>query len=158
MSGNFQYLPFALRLKWSGDKILCLVRFFLIFVLAVLAACLGASLPSSLYASAGDFAISSMGGNNTTALGATYPAVAYNSTDQEYLIVWEGDNTTDEEYEIWGQLIDAVTGLAIGTAFRISDMGPDGGDKGGHLVAEGTPREVAQIKASITGQYLKKAL
>ena len=46
----------------------------------------------------------------------------------------------------------------IKSADHLIDMGPDGGDKGGHLVAEGTPREVAQIKASITGQYLKKAL
>ncbi len=38
------------------------------------------------------------------------------------------------------------------------DMGPDGGDKGGYLVAEGTPREVALVEASITGQYLKKVL
>jgi excinuclease ABC subunit A len=37
-------------------------------------------------------------------------------------------------------------------------MGPDGGDKGGRLVAFGTPREVALVKESITGQYLKKAL
>lgn len=66
-----------------------------------------------------------MGGNNTTDLGATYPAVAYNGTDREYLIVWEGDNAADEEYEIWGQRIDAETGLVLGTAFRISDMGPD---------------------------------
>ncbi len=46
----------------------------------------------------------------------------------------------------------------IKSADHLIDMGPDGGDKGGHLVAEGTPREVAEKKDSITGQYLKKAL
>ncbi len=81
--------------------------------------------PSVLDASAGDFSISSMGGSNTTDLGAAYPAVAYNDTGLEYLVVWEGDHLTDEEYEIWGQRIDAATGLAIGTLFRISDMGPE---------------------------------
>ncbi len=38
------------------------------------------------------------------------------------------------------------------------DMGPDGGAAGGTLVATGTPREVAKVKASYTGQYLKKIL
>ena len=40
----------------------------------------------------------------------------------------------------------------------IIDLGPEGGDKGGTLVAEGTPRDVAKIKKSFTGQYLKQAL
>lgn len=35
------------------------------------------------------------------------------------------------------------------------DMGPEGGAKGGYVVAEGTPREVAAVKASETGKYLK---
>jgi excinuclease ABC subunit A len=41
---------------------------------------------------------------------------------------------------------------------HIIDLGPEGGDKGGEIVASGTPREVAQIKKSYTGQYLKKVL
>ncbi len=40
----------------------------------------------------------------------------------------------------------------------IIDLGPEGGDKGGELVAAGTPREVAGVKRSYTGQYLKKVL
>jgi excinuclease ABC subunit A len=40
----------------------------------------------------------------------------------------------------------------------IIDMGPDGGDKGGLLVASGTPEQVAKVKDSITGRYLAKAL
>lgn len=40
----------------------------------------------------------------------------------------------------------------------VIDLGPDGGKKGGEVVAEGTPKEVAKIKGSYTGQYLKKIL
>ena len=38
----------------------------------------------------------------------------------------------------------------------IIDLGPEGGDKGGYLVACGTPQEIAKIKSSWTGKYLKK--
>lgn len=40
----------------------------------------------------------------------------------------------------------------------IIDLGPDGGDKGGRLIAEGTPETIAKTKDSYTGQYLKKVL
>ena len=46
----------------------------------------------------------------------------------------------------------------IKTADYIIDLGPEGGDKGGTLVACGTPEEVAKVKASYTGQYVKQAL
>ena len=46
----------------------------------------------------------------------------------------------------------------IKTADHIIDLGPEGGDKGGMIVATGTPEEVAQVKASYTGQYLKRIL
>lgn len=38
------------------------------------------------------------------------------------------------------------------------DMGPEGGDKGGKIIAEGTPEQIAKIEKSYTGQYLKKLL
>ncbi len=44
----------------------------------------------------------------------------------------------------------------IKTADYIIDLGPEGGDKGGTVVAKGTPEQVAQNKKSYTGQYLKK--
>ncbi len=44
----------------------------------------------------------------------------------------------------------------IKTADWIIDLGPEGGDKGGQLIAAGTPEEVSKIKNSYTGQYLKK--
>ena len=46
----------------------------------------------------------------------------------------------------------------VKTADYIIDLGPEGGDGGGTVVAEGTPEEVAACEASFTGQYLKKAL
>ena len=42
----------------------------------------------------------------------------------------------------------------VKTADYIIDLGPEGGDKGGEIVATGTPEEVAKVEASYTGQYL----
>ena len=46
----------------------------------------------------------------------------------------------------------------IKTADHIIDLGPEGGDGGGTIVATGTPEEIAACEASYTGQYLKKML
>ncbi len=46
----------------------------------------------------------------------------------------------------------------IKTADYIIDLGPEGGDGGGEIVAVGTPEEVAQVPGSFTGQYLKACL
>ncbi|OGL95428.1 excinuclease ABC subunit A [Candidatus Uhrbacteria bacterium RIFOXYB12_FULL_58_10] len=46
----------------------------------------------------------------------------------------------------------------IKTADWIIDMGPEGGMKGGYVVAEGTPKDIVKVKTSLTGQYLKKIL
>ena len=46
----------------------------------------------------------------------------------------------------------------IKTADYIIDMGPEGGDRGGTVIAKGTPEEVAKVKKSYTGQYVKKYL
>jgi excinuclease ABC subunit A len=46
----------------------------------------------------------------------------------------------------------------IKSADYIIDLGPDGGDKGGELVAEGTPEEVAKNAKSYTGMFLKKII
>ncbi|MCJ7695784.1 MAG: hypothetical protein MUO40_10205, partial [Anaerolineaceae bacterium] len=40
----------------------------------------------------------------------------------------------------------------------IIDLGPEGGDMGGELVAEGTPEEICDNQSSYTGQYMKKTL
>lgn len=44
----------------------------------------------------------------------------------------------------------------IKTCDYIIDLGPEGGDKGGQIVATGTPREVSKVEGSYTGQFLKK--
>jgi excinuclease ABC subunit A len=46
----------------------------------------------------------------------------------------------------------------IKNADWIIDMGPEGGDAGGQIVAQGTPEQVAKAKSSYTGQYLTKML
>jgi excinuclease ABC subunit A len=46
----------------------------------------------------------------------------------------------------------------IKTADYIIDMGPEGGEGGGTVVAQGTPEEITKVEASYTGQYLKKYL
>ena len=46
----------------------------------------------------------------------------------------------------------------IKTADYIIDIGPEGGDKGGTIIAKGTPEEIAKNKKSYTGQYVKKML
>jgi excinuclease ABC subunit A len=46
----------------------------------------------------------------------------------------------------------------IKTADYIIDIGPEGGDRGGTIVAQGTPEEIAKVKNSYTGYYIDKIL
>ncbi len=46
----------------------------------------------------------------------------------------------------------------IKVADWIIDLGPEGGEAGGYIVAEGTPEQIAQIEESYTGQFLKEIL
>ena len=46
----------------------------------------------------------------------------------------------------------------IKTADYIIDIGPEGGERGGTIIAEGTPEQIAAIPTSYTGQYVKKYL
>jgi excinuclease ABC subunit A len=46
----------------------------------------------------------------------------------------------------------------IKVADYIIDLGPDGGTGGGNIVACGTPEEIAKVKESYTGEFLKKVL
>ena len=46
----------------------------------------------------------------------------------------------------------------IKTADYIIDIGPEGGDKGGTIIAQGTPEEVAENPKSYTGYYVKREL
>ena len=68
--------------------------------------------------------------------------------------------------EVLQQLVDAGNTVlviehnldVIKTADHIIDLGPEGGDGGGYVVASGTPEEVAAVDGSYTGQYLKNYL
>ena len=68
--------------------------------------------------------------------------------------------------EVLQQLVDAGNTVlviehnldVIKTADYIIDLGPEGGDMGGYVVASGTPEEVAAVDGSYTGQYLKQYL
>ena len=68
--------------------------------------------------------------------------------------------------EVLHELADAGNTLAviehnlevIKTADWVIDLGPEGGDGGGEIVAEGTPEDVARVKESYTGQFLKELL
>ena len=44
----------------------------------------------------------------------------------------------------------------IKTADYIIDMGPEGGDRGGTVIAKGTPEEIVKVKKSYTGYYVKR--
>jgi hypothetical protein len=71
-----------------------------------------------------DFVLSSMGPYTNPDYDGLNPAVAYNSTDNRYLVVWSGADDVVGEYEIWGQRVNAATGGQIGAEFQISYMGP----------------------------------
>ena len=66
--------------------------------------------------------------------------------------------------EVLQQLVDAGNTVlviehnleVIKTADHIIDLGPEGGDEGGYVVAAGTPEEVAKVEGSYTGQYLRR--
>ena len=68
--------------------------------------------------------------------------------------------------EVLHQLVDAGNTVlviehnldVIKTADYIIDLGPEGGDGGGYVVAQGTPETVAAVEGSYTGQYLKRYL
>ncbi|MHB9037435.1 MAG: excinuclease ABC subunit UvrA [Armatimonadota bacterium] len=68
--------------------------------------------------------------------------------------------------EVLGRLVDTGNTVlviehnldVIKTADHIIDLGPEGGDKGGAIVATGTPEQVAEVAESYTGQFLRKVL
>lgn len=71
------------------------------------------------------FRLSFMGADGNPAHRADEPDVAYNSVDDEYLVVWSGDEF-DDEFEIYAQRVDAASGALVGGEIRVSAMGPAG--------------------------------
>jgi hypothetical protein len=74
----------------------------------------------------GDFRVSEQGADGITATSATDPSVAYNSTANEYLVAWTGEDGVSDEDEIWAQRLSATGGEVGGSDFQVSDMGPPG--------------------------------
>jgi hypothetical protein len=71
-----------------------------------------------------DFQISFMGEDGNFVAGT--PSAAYNAQDGEYFVVWSGkDDDAPLDDEVYGQRIEAGTGLPIGPALRISFQGPN---------------------------------
>ncbi|MBQ1892085.1 MAG: excinuclease ABC subunit UvrA, partial [Firmicutes bacterium] len=72
----------------------------------------------------------------------------------------------DKLVDVLQKLVDAGNSVlviehnldVIKCADHIIDLGPEGGERGGTIIAQGTPEEVAAIEQSYTGQYLKKIL
>ena len=93
----------------------------------------GAALSSAAYPvtidpeiGANDFRISEMGADGLATFDGIQPSVAYNATDDEYLVVWHGSETTVGDEDIWGQRIDASSGAELGSDFQISFEGSPG--------------------------------
>jgi excinuclease ABC subunit A len=63
-------------------------------------------------------------------------------------LVWQGNTVMVIEHNL----------DVIKCADWIIDLGPEGGDRGGQVIATGTPEEVAIKKGSFTGEYLKRML
>lgn len=72
----------------------------------------------------------------------------------------------DKLIQVLNRLVDAGNTVVviehnldvIKTADYIIDLGPDGGDRGGRIIGEGTPEEIAKLDSSYTGEFLKKVL
>ncbi len=68
-----------------------------------------------------DMRISTTGVEDTTTKAPFTPWIAYNSVNNEYLVVWDSDSATDNDYEVVGQRMTPAGGL-IGSEFQISDI------------------------------------
>jgi hypothetical protein len=66
-----------------------------------------------------------MGPLEVASFHARHAAAAFASGEASYLVVWFGDDLTPDEFEIYGQRVDAVTGGGQGADLRLSDMGAE---------------------------------
>jgi hypothetical protein len=101
---------------------------------------------------AAQFRVSDMGPGGDVDYDALNPAVAYKPIDNEFLVVWSGDDDTgglsNDESENFGQRLHADTGLHTGANdFRISDPGPPGSPVNGAT-------EPDVVHSATTNQYL----
>ena len=81
-------------------------------------------------------------------------------------IVKEAEISGGKVYETLNKLIDKGNTVVviehnidvIKTADYIIDLGPEGGDDGGEIVAEGTPEQICKVQKSYTGKFIKDEL
>jgi len=73
-----------------------------------------------------DFRISNMGTDGDADYDASYPAVAYSGQDAKHLVVWESNDNTDGEHDIYTQQLMTTGAAADNNDCRTSDIGPDG--------------------------------
>ena len=94
---------------------------------------------------------------------ATMYDVPLYSIDDTYEIVGvdEGNDEDDEDdYPFLGERHEHIVDnwLVVDSEDYIIDIGPEGGAKGGRIVAQGTPEKVCEVEESYTGKYLKPYL
>lgn len=103
--------------------------------------------PSALEVGPNDFRISSMGPEGDTEFGGYVPAVAYNDHDDEFFVIWAGNDDAaglaPGEIEVYGQRIDALTGSLLGERVRLSDAGTDGSISRNVFVGQGMAPSIA---------------
>jgi len=117
----------------------------------------------------GRIRISTQGADGNVNAFPSHPSVTWNSGNNQYFVVWQGDTATDNEFEIFGQRLSA-SGALLGTNLRLSDMGDTEGDNtfGGFnpditynattnqylVVWYGTDESVGSARFEIFGQRL----
>ena len=92
--------------------------------------------------------------------------IDYLMRDSHYTGVAHGVIDVDRLLQVLNLLVDKGNSVIIiehhpdiiKSADWIIDLGPEGGDAGGYVVAEGTPEDVAQVEESYTGQFLRETL
>jgi excinuclease ABC subunit A len=76
------------------------------------------------------------------------------------------NNDIEKLLQVLNRLVDKNNSMiliehnldVLKTVDYLIDLGPEGGDGGGHIIAQGTPAQVAKCKESYTGRYLKKIM
>ena len=117
------------RPRWSVGVFIVLTLSLLGLALTHSSAALGttdSATTTDLELGDNDFRISDMGPDGDMSASARLPKVAYNSTNNEYLVVWAGQDEPNGPFDIYAQRIDATTGAEIGeNDFRVSQTGDE---------------------------------
>ena len=128
-----------------GSQLLVMFFFWLCFPL------LTANAQTETEFGTNDFRISFVATDGDNTFNASNSATAYNSNNQEYLVIWQADTDegalVDGKFEIYGQRVNALTGALNGSPFRITRTGIDSD-------ATNTARDPALAYNSDTNQFI----